>query len=364
MNKKLAALAVAGVFAAPLAAQAQTANVTLYGRVHATYEWVKGDRNDTSEWFDRVNANSSRIGVKGEEKLGAMTAIFQIESSVSTDSGGGTLGGRDTFVGLKGAFGTVRIGNMLAPYDDLHPVFGNTVALLTSDLSMASLWANATLPKGSGGFDARLGNSIRYDLPAIGGLRGGIQYSLVNSSQENPNKGEVVSGSIGWTGGIFNVMAGWEYDNDQRAASTTDQAYGIAAAVDLKVVRLAAVWDRTDYDGAGANFKRDFWAITGKGQLGGFELYAAYGWAGDNKGSGSISGGASNGVLLSTGSDTGAQQYQVTAGYKLSKRTGMYLGYHAINNDDNANYTFNINPVQTSAGKTVQTITFGVYHLF
>ena len=38
MNKKLVALAVAGVLAAPLAAQAQTANVTLYGRLNITLE--------------------------------------------------------------------------------------------------------------------------------------------------------------------------------------------------------------------------------------------------------------------------------------------------------------------------------------
>ena len=41
MNKKLVALAVAGVLAAPLA-QAQTANVTLYGRVNLDVEVVKG----------------------------------------------------------------------------------------------------------------------------------------------------------------------------------------------------------------------------------------------------------------------------------------------------------------------------------
>ena len=41
MNKKLVALAVAGVLAAPLA-QAQTANVTLYGRVNLDVEGVKG----------------------------------------------------------------------------------------------------------------------------------------------------------------------------------------------------------------------------------------------------------------------------------------------------------------------------------
>ena len=45
MNKKLVAVAVAGVLAAPLAAQAQTANVTLYGRLNITMEAVKGERS-------------------------------------------------------------------------------------------------------------------------------------------------------------------------------------------------------------------------------------------------------------------------------------------------------------------------------
>ena len=42
MNKKLVALAVAGAFALPLAAQAQTANVTLYGRANVDLEFVRG----------------------------------------------------------------------------------------------------------------------------------------------------------------------------------------------------------------------------------------------------------------------------------------------------------------------------------
>ena len=44
MNKKLVAVAVAGVLAAPLAAQAQTANVTLYGRLNMTYELITGKK--------------------------------------------------------------------------------------------------------------------------------------------------------------------------------------------------------------------------------------------------------------------------------------------------------------------------------
>ena len=41
MNKKLVALAIGGLLAAPLV-QAQTANVTLYGRVHMSMEVVSG----------------------------------------------------------------------------------------------------------------------------------------------------------------------------------------------------------------------------------------------------------------------------------------------------------------------------------
>ncbi len=46
MNKKLVAVAVAGLLAAPLAAQAQTANVTLYGRLNMTMEAVNGQAVD------------------------------------------------------------------------------------------------------------------------------------------------------------------------------------------------------------------------------------------------------------------------------------------------------------------------------
>ena len=41
MNKKLVAVAIAGLLAAPLA-QAQTANVTLYGRLNLDFEFVNG----------------------------------------------------------------------------------------------------------------------------------------------------------------------------------------------------------------------------------------------------------------------------------------------------------------------------------
>ena len=44
MKKKLVAVAVAGVLGAPLAAHAQSANVTLYGRLNLDLEFVHGEQ--------------------------------------------------------------------------------------------------------------------------------------------------------------------------------------------------------------------------------------------------------------------------------------------------------------------------------
>ena len=45
MNKKLVAFAVAGVLAAPLTAEAQTANVTLYGRLNLDMEVINAKQD-------------------------------------------------------------------------------------------------------------------------------------------------------------------------------------------------------------------------------------------------------------------------------------------------------------------------------
>ncbi len=192
MNKKLVAVAVAGVLAAPLAAEAQTANVTLYGRLNLTMEAVSGraidpnmpvNNQSQNRTVYRVSSNSSRLGVRGSEALGGgLSAIFQIESNVSADTGGGLLGTRETFAGLQGPWGTFKIGNFLAPYDDIHPIFGNVPTLTTSILSTAALWAQGSQSKANGGFDARLGNSIRYDMPSMKGFRGAFQLSTLDAS--------------------------------------------------------------------------------------------------------------------------------------------------------------------------------------
>ena len=55
MNKKLVAVAVAGMLAAPLAAQAQTANVTLYGRLNLDMEVVNAKQDAPAQGNPKEN---------------------------------------------------------------------------------------------------------------------------------------------------------------------------------------------------------------------------------------------------------------------------------------------------------------------
>ena len=112
MKKSLIALAV---MAASGAAFAATSNVDVYGLVSVAYE-----RTETTE--GTVDSKNSRIGVKGSEDLGGgLTAIYKAEFLIgdavgsTTNSATSALINRDTFVGVKGAFGTVILGNHSSP---------------------------------------------------------------------------------------------------------------------------------------------------------------------------------------------------------------------------------------------------------
>jgi predicted porin len=92
MKKKLVAVAVAGVLGAPLAAHAQTANVTLYGRLNVDFEVVNGRQPDgTNPTVTRLSSNSSRFGMRGTEALGGgLNAIRTPATSVDAKRSSGS----------------------------------------------------------------------------------------------------------------------------------------------------------------------------------------------------------------------------------------------------------------------------------
>src|SRR5512142_2101311 len=300
MKKKLVAVAVAGVLAAPLAAQAQTANVTLYGRLNIDLEFVRGKQADGSNpTVSRLSSNSSRLGVRGTESLGGgLSAIFQIESDIKGDTGGSVTANRETFVGFQGGWGTFKMGKFLMPLDDMHPIFGNVPTYLTSILSTASLWAQGTASKDTGGFDARLGNSLRYDSPSFNGLTFSGQIALKDTSgastiisQGDGTPAQEHRHAYVWgvntiyNNGPIQVGAAYESNQKVRGPDLNDYDFTITGGYNFGVVRVAGLYERLKYDTPTGDLKRDMWGISGTIPMGPGTWYAFYGWAGDGKGS-------------------------------------------------------------------------------
>jgi predicted porin len=118
------ATAIAAVLAAPLATAAKHEgkgpHVTVYGKAHVSVD--NYDRADN--W--RVDSNSSRLGFKGSEDLGnGMTAKFQYEIGYDVTDGGAFGGARNSWVGLAGGFGEVRIGRHDTPAKTVFYAAGN-----------------------------------------------------------------------------------------------------------------------------------------------------------------------------------------------------------------------------------------------
>ena len=415
MNKKLVALAVAGVLAAPLA-QAQTANVTLYGRVNLDIEFVNGQIYNTqvvqpttcskttntggcittNPWQYRLATNSSRFGLRGTESLGGgLNAIFQIESSVNPAQSGGTLAGRESFVGLQGGWGTFKIGRFLAPYDDLHPIFGNVPTLTTSLLSTASLWAQGFAGQPNfGGFDDRIQNSVRYDTPNMSGFTASFQYGGTGSSYAQPGAPIVATGntphaSVFGANALYNngpiaLGVGYEGHYGSRGrrlpavggapgsgSQLNDYGFSVAGAYSFSVVRIGGVYERLKYDAiTTGDVTRNFWGISLTGNLGPGQMYLFYGKA--NDGAGSAPDGSRIAGLVK-GPNTSASQWEISYTYPLSKRTLLYTGYNKIANKAAAAYNFNINPYNpvsatdssynTPGGKPGGLV-FGMVHFF
>ena len=388
MNKKLVAVAVAGLLAAPLAAQAQTANVTLYGRLNMTMEAVNGQAIDpnlpataapVNRTIYRVNSNSSRLGVRGSESLGGgLSAIFQIESSVNSDISGGVLGSRETFVGLQGSWGTFKMGYFLSPYDDIHPIFGDVPTLTTSILSTAALWAQGSQSNDNGGYDNRNANSIRYDSPNIKGFTGSFQLSTYDFSPGSGGGGTTYGtdaqakrhGYIGTGAGFYNngpFQAGvaYSWNSKVRCLTCDDWALTAAANWNFGVVKIGGVYERMDYGLDQTVFKgdntltRNFYAISATAPIGPGELYAFLGTARNGTGPK----GAKVGQIAS-GDNTGATQWEVSYTYALSKRTLAYTGFVQTRNQNNAAYNFNINPYTVVAGANANGFVMGLVHFF
>src|SRR5712691_9100630 len=260
---KASVLAVAAAFGAPspaVAADAVTAetSVQLYGHVDVSVDEItKGLSGRTAAaggfavapaapqvaqpalgkvgWQPDVSSNLSYFGLRGGHDLsGGLKAVFQIETQVEVAATPGPtsdaqvksgLGSRNSFVGLAGGFGAVKVGKTDAPYK---------LSTARMDPFSATVGDYNSIMGNTGGdnraeFDTRISHAVWYESPKMGAFSFSALFSPgQNRSSDNSIK---ASGEPVCTGGNDPVCNDGSFDNAFSIAGVYEAGplYGILA---------------------------------------------------------------------------------------------------------------------------------------
>ncbi len=353
---------LAGACFSPLAS-AQTANVTLYGLLNMDMEMVSGSTSSGLDTNRVTSWGGSQLGFRGSESLGGgLKAIFQIESGILGDTGGTTLAGRPTFLGLQGDWGTVKLGRMFPVYDDMFPLFADNT-FRNATITSSTLWAQGGVSSSNGSFDDTLSNAVRYETPVMNGFRGSVQYATAENTTHAYNLG---ASAIYENSGL-QIGAALAYNDEFRQVGSKDWAATVVVGYNFGFVKLAGVYEYMEYElnNGEDKLKRDMYGLAVTVPVGKASIFGYYGYAGKGRGTGSVGD-------LRAGDDTGAQQYTLAFSYPLSKRTTVYTGYMYLANDDRANYTYfrdgnrsvGFGPSSVTLGTDQQSLVVGMAHLF
>ncbi len=341
------ALAVA-IASAAVAAQAQTANVTLYGGIRANVESASYSFPTSSSRVTSIENISSRWGLRGSESLGGgMNAMFQLEAGFNVDTGAGGGFTRESWVGVNGGFGEVKLGYGLTPFDDVlgmaHHQGANSWENRNNGVSGGAgfakqlLFTNYTAAANctSPAFDARYGNSVSYATPVMGGVKLRTQYAFL---------GESGSGSCtGWdTGVTYNagpLALGAAYAVHRNftslgGAAHSDTAARVYGAFNAGVAKIDATYEVANYKLVTGSKKYKYWEIGAVAPMGAFTLGAQY----SQRDNGLAAGYTGVGTLnVATGvanwTNGGGKHIAVTADYALSKRTLIRAYYSNLKNE-------------------------------
>ncbi len=365
MNKKLLAVAIAAALA-PVAAMAD-GNVTVYGQMNVSVDSVDTGRTAGGVRTTQINDNTSRLGFKGTESLGnGLTTVWQIEGSVAGDgaastvsgqtaaTGGastaGTIGTRNTFVGLTGGFGTAILGRHDTPYK---------LSTRGLDVFADGIADNRSLMGQSGNgattFDGRQSNVIAYISPTVSGVTGAIGYvaGAENATLPAQTKGDAWSAMVNYGNGPVYASLAYEKHNVGTACTGTlgdptaacpaagfvldganESAWKLGLGYTMDALKIGFAYEKTS-DNFGTKlgapdsniFGHHSYYLSGAYTMGANVLKLAYTKTGDL-----------NGVASLGHSATGAKQWTLGVDHNMSKRTAVYALYSKLSNDTNGIY--------------------------
>lgn len=227
---RLSALTLASLAMAHTA-QAQS-SVTLYGALGLDVISATKVSNGTStKSMVKLDDNAivnSRIGLKGVEDLGGgLKAVFNLESSVSPDTGAArsTFWNRNAFVGVSGAYGTLKLGHQWNVADDY--LCGYFVCAYYSPFLMSGFYALSDY----------YSNTIKYTSPNYAGFESAVMYTLGEKSVSK-SAGQKVQAALNYSSGPFAVGAMSFSEKTDSGADLSNTLWALGASYDFGVTKL------------------------------------------------------------------------------------------------------------------------------
>ncbi len=163
--------------------------VQVYGHADVSFDYVDNGLANrigavgNNGWLSQLSSNLSYFGVRGSRKLVPhLTGVFQIETEVSFSATPGptsdsqvkhALGSRDTYVGVQGDWGAVKLGKEDAPYKR---------STARMDPFINSIGDSRSIMGNSGGdnrseFNTRLSHAVWYESPKFKDFYASVLWS-------------------------------------------------------------------------------------------------------------------------------------------------------------------------------------------
>jgi predicted porin len=405
-RKKILAVAVAGALGmgsgVALAGEA-TSNYTIYGKLYpqvSSYDYSGVSSNIAGNDLvpgvgaqvnhsqrSTLDVSNSRIGFRGSESLGGgMSAIFQIETRVRFDNGTGLwAGGRDSFIGLAGAYGTFKLGNFDTAYKNVGDQFSFLGISSGNFVSHSNLLAQGV---GDIDFHIRQTNAMAYESPKFAGVQAFVTWGkdeqkgdpgrginrLLNSYGVTYEMGPLYLG-LGyeihhdWFAGSnsFSLVSNPTNGSDVRSNDTAARGTVVfktgGTKVSLDVSQIELTESGVIAAGNFKNYKNTRYAAGVEQKFG--NITGALSVVNSDEGTCTLEGGTSC-------STTGLEGRLINLGarFDFSRRTYVFAIYSRLTNGDLATYSnIAINPnsggaADPQAGEDVTAIGVGISHSF
>lgn len=339
MKKSLLALTALGACVGSASAQM---TVTIYGVVDMALQYENdGARAKTA--LDSGEFAGSRIGFKGSEDLGGgLKANFQLESGFGADDGslgqGGRLFGRQSWLGLSGGFGSLKVGRQSSPIF----IFADSIDPFDAGLTSGKAGQSTSTSGMLGIFRTafRTDNTVTYTTTNLNGFTGSLAYTFGETAGSTSANRQIGLSVVYDKGPVY---AGIAYQNVNDAFGNAIKQALIGGTYNFGVAKAALAYQKNSSDLQTLNNKSWMIGVT-------------------------VPVGASSNVLASFIRSTdntvptanSGSQWALGYTFDLSKRTTLYTSYSRNSNQAMSN----IGGLAAANGLTDTLFNAGIRHKF